>query len=122
LFVLAAVATLTREIIKDVEDVVGDREEGLRTLPIAIGERAALLVAGVLLVGAVIASPLPWVFDQFGRVYLVCVVPANAVMLGGVAVSFSDPGRGQSYLKYGMLLAVGAFIVGRAAVVTGVGI
>jgi len=45
LFVLAAIATLTREIIKDVEDLEGDREEGLRTLPIAIGERRALAIA-----------------------------------------------------------------------------
>ncbi len=45
LAVLAATATLTREIIKDVEDIDGDRAEGLNTLPIAIGERRALVVA-----------------------------------------------------------------------------
>ncbi len=60
LFVLAAIATLTREIIKDVEDIEGDREEGLHTLPIAIGERRALAVAAVLLVLAVVASPMPF--------------------------------------------------------------
>jgi len=45
LFVLAGSATMAREIVKDVEDVAGDREEGLNTLPIEIGERRSLAVA-----------------------------------------------------------------------------
>ncbi|MFP9062325.1 geranylgeranylglycerol-phosphate geranylgeranyltransferase [Natrialbaceae archaeon A-chndr2] len=114
LFVLAAVATLTREIIKDVEDIDGDREEGLRTLPIAIGERQSLQVGAVLLVIAVIASPLPYFTHGFGVAYLALVIPADIVMLYAAYESFDDPTAGQSHLKYGMFLAVLAFIVGRA--------
>lgn len=114
LFVLAAVATLTREIIKDVEDLEGDRKEGLNTLPIAIGEQRALLIATVLLVAAVLASPLPYLFEQFGAVYLVLVLPANAIMLYAAYESFENPTAGQSHLKYGMFLAAVAFITGRA--------
>ncbi|AGB36909.1 geranylgeranylglycerol-phosphate geranylgeranyltransferase [Natronococcus occultus] len=119
LFLLAGVATLTREIIKDVEDVAGDREEGLNTLPIAIGERPALWVATALLVAAVLASPLPYVLDEFGAVYLAAVVPANAIMLYAAYESFGNPAAGQSRLKYGMFLAAVAFILGRAVEVTG---
>ncbi|WP_254763424.1 geranylgeranylglycerol-phosphate geranylgeranyltransferase [Natrinema marinum] len=115
LFVLAAVATLTREIVKDVEDIEGDREEGLNTLPIAIGQRRALAVAAVLLVAAVVASPLPYVRGYFGVAYLLVVAPADAVMLAAAYESFRDPTAGQSRLKYGMFLAALAFIVGRAA-------
>ncbi|WP_226481712.1 geranylgeranylglycerol-phosphate geranylgeranyltransferase [Natrinema amylolyticum] len=115
LFVLAAIATLTREIIKDVEDIEGDREEGLHTLPIAIGERRALAVAAVLLVLAVVASPIPFLRGEFGVAYLLVVVPADAVMLAAAYESFEDPTVGQSRLKYGMFLASLAFIVGRAA-------
>lgn len=114
LFVLAGVATLTREIIKDVEDLEGDREEGLNTLPIAIGERPALAVATALLVVAVLASPLPYVLGEFGVAYLAVVLPANAIMLYAAYESFDDPTAGQSDLKYGMFLAAVAFIVGRA--------
>lgn len=114
LFVLAAVSTLTREIIKDVEDIDGDREEGLRTLPIAIGERQSLQVATGLLVVAVIASPLPYFTHDFGIPYLALVIPADIVMLYAAYESFDDPTAGQSHLKYGMFLAVLAFIVGRA--------
>jgi len=113
LFFLAAVATLTREIIKDVEDIDGDREEGLNTLPIAIGERRALEVAAALLVLAVLASPLPYVFEYFGVAYLVVVLPADAIMLYAAYESFEDPTAGQSHLKYGMFFAALAFIVGR---------
>jgi geranylgeranylglycerol-phosphate geranylgeranyltransferase len=115
LFVLAAIATLTREIIKDVEDVEGDREEGLNTLPIAIGERRALVVAAVLLVAAVLASPVPFLRGYFGVPYLLVVVPADAVMLLAAYESFEDPTASQSRLKYGMFLAALAFIVGRGA-------
>ncbi|WP_226040952.1 geranylgeranylglycerol-phosphate geranylgeranyltransferase [Natrinema sp. DC36] len=115
LFVLAAIATLTREIIKDVEDLEGDREEGLHTLPIAIGERRALAVAALLLVAAVVASPMPYLREEFGVAYLLVVVPADAIMLIAAYESFADPTAGQSHLKYGMFLAAVAFMVGRAA-------
>ncbi|AGB32531.1 prenyltransferase [Natrinema pellirubrum DSM 15624] len=115
LFVLAAIATLTREIIKDVEDIEGDREEGLNTLPIAVGERKALVVAAVLLVVSVVASPIPFLRGYFGVAYLLVVAPADAVMLLAAYESFADPTTGQSRLKYGMFLAALAFIVGRAA-------
>ncbi|QSW98197.1 geranylgeranylglycerol-phosphate geranylgeranyltransferase [Haloterrigena alkaliphila] len=115
LFLLSAIATLTREIVKDVEDLEGDREEGLNTLPIAIGERPALWVAtGLLLVG-VVASPLPYLLEYFDEAYLAVVVPAVAIMCYGAYESFADPTAGQRYLKYGMFLAAVAFIVGRAA-------
>ncbi len=121
LFALAATATLTREIVKDVEDLDGDRAEGLNTLPIAVGERTALGVGSVVLVCAVLASPLPYALGYFGIVYLVLVVPANIVMLYAAYESFQDPTAAQSHLKYGMLLATIAFVAGRVAVDFGVG-
>ncbi|MEN9353294.1 MAG: prenyltransferase [Fibrobacterota bacterium] len=45
LTVCAASLTLSREIYKDIEDVPGDRAMGAVTLPIAIGDRRAALVA-----------------------------------------------------------------------------
>jgi geranylgeranylglycerol-phosphate geranylgeranyltransferase len=113
LFLLAALSTLAREIIKDVEDVAGDREEGLNTLPIAIGERRSLQVAAGLLAVALLASPVPYRNKTFGLAYLVVVVPADLIMLYAGYESFDDPTAGQSHLKYGMFLAAVAFIVGR---------
>jgi len=114
LFVLAALATFAREVVKDVEDLVGDEAAGLRTLPVVWGDRRALWLAAVVLVVGVLASPWPWLDGTFGLGYLVLVVPADLVMLAAVAEAFADPTAGQTHLKYGTYLAALAFLVGRA--------
>ncbi len=115
LALLAGLSTFAREVIKDVEDVAGDREEGLRTLPVAVGEDRALWVAVAALVVAVVASPVPYLVGTFGAVYLVVVAVADAVMLYACYESFTDPTAAQQRFKYGTLLAALAFVVGRAA-------
>jgi geranylgeranylglycerol-phosphate geranylgeranyltransferase len=115
LFLLAALSTVTREIIKDVEDVEGDREEGLNTLPIAIGERRALFLAAGFLAVAVLASPVPYLLNTFGPAYLLVVAPADLIMVYAMVESHADPTAGQSRIKYGMFLAAVAFVVGRLA-------
>ena len=119
LFGLAAVATLTREIVKDVEDIDGDREEGLRTLPIVIGERRALTVGLIAMVGAVAASIWPYYVGTFGEVYLAIVVPADLLMLWATVRAFSDPSVSQRWIKRGMLVAAAAFVAGRLVGVLG---
>lgn len=116
---LAAAATLGRELVKDVEDVAGDREEGLRTLPIVVGERPALVLAAVAVGMSVFASGLPVALGTFDAAYLAVVLPADAVMLHAAVRSFADAAAGQRRLKAGMFLAAAAFVVGRAATVAG---
>jgi geranylgeranylglycerol-phosphate geranylgeranyltransferase len=116
LAVLAGGATFAREVVKDAEDVEGDRAEGVRTLPTVVGRRRAVALAAVVLAAAVVASPLPYVDGTLGPAYLVGVVAADGVMLAAIATSFDDPAAGQRRLKIGMLLAAGAFVVGRATV------
>ncbi|MFD1600927.1 geranylgeranylglycerol-phosphate geranylgeranyltransferase [Halobellus rarus] len=120
LFALAALATLTREIVKDVEDVSGDREEGLRTLPIVAGERAALRAGAVVMGVAVVASAVPFLMGTLGIVYLLLVLPADGVMLAAVRASFSTPSVAQRRLKRGMFLAAAAFVAGRAVEIVGI--
>jgi len=117
LFVLAATATMAREIVKDVEDIDGDREEGLRTLPIAAGERAALGIAAAFVAVAVLVSPAPYLRGTFGAAYLVALAPTLAGLVAGTYRSFADPSTGQAWLKASMFLAAAAFVAGRAAVV-----
>jgi geranylgeranylglycerol-phosphate geranylgeranyltransferase len=107
---------MTREIVKDVEDIGGDWSEGLQTLPITIGEVRALQLAAGVLVVAVLASPVPYLRGTFGLAYLALVAPADAIMLYAAHAGFENPGRSQSLLKYGMFLAAAAFVAGRAAV------
>lgn len=117
LFVLAASATIAREIVKDVEDIEGDRKEGLNTLPIAIGERNALFTAAAFVVFAVLISPAPYILGTFGGAYLLVLVPTVVGLIVGTYRSFDDPATGQTWLKASMFLAAIAFVVGRVAVV-----
>lgn len=117
LFVLAACATVAREIVKDVEDIEGDREEGLNTLPIAVGERNALAVAAAFVGIAVLASPVPYLLGMFGAAYLLVLLPAVLGLVAGTHRSFGDPATGQRWLKASMFAAAIAFVVGRAVVV-----
>ncbi|ESP88054.1 geranylgeranylglycerol-phosphate geranylgeranyltransferase [Candidatus Halobonum tyrrellensis] len=119
LFALAAVATFARELVKDVEDVAGDREEGLRTLPVVAGERATVTLAVVAMTAAVAASGFPYARGTLGAAYLALVVPADAVMLGATAWAFRDPGTAQRWLKRGTFLAAAAFAAGRLVTVVG---
>lgn len=116
LFVLAAFATFGREVIKDIEDIPGDREEGLRTLPIVVGRRRSRWVATAAMGVATAASPIPYLRGHFDEPYLVVLVPAIATMAYGVRAAWNDPGRGQRFVKLGMYLAVAAFVVGRVAI------
>jgi geranylgeranylglycerol-phosphate geranylgeranyltransferase len=117
LFALAASATLAREIVKDVEDVAGDRQEGLRTLPIVVGERRAVAVAAAFVAAAVLASPLPYLRGTFGVPYLLVLLPAVAGLAAGMYRSVDAPSTGQRWLKAAMFAAAIAFVAGRAAVV-----
>ncbi len=109
LFALAALVTLGREVVKDLEDVEGDREKGARTVPIVWGRRHALAIAAGSVGVAVGLAPLPYLFQGFGRGYLVAVSLACALALYGVAASAGDPGRGQRVLKASMAMALVAF-------------
>lgn len=116
LFLLASLSTFAREIIKDVEDLTGDREEGLNTLPIAIGEQRALAIATVILIIMVGVSPVPYLLGTFGIAYLILVAPAIVLALYAGVLSFNDPATGQSLLKYGMFIAAAAFIGGQVTI------
>ncbi|WP_277555706.1 geranylgeranylglycerol-phosphate geranylgeranyltransferase [Halobaculum limi] len=117
LFGLAATATFAREVVKDVEDVAGDREEGLRTLPIVVGERPALALATGAMAAATLGSVAPYLGGTFGLAYLAVVVPADATMLGATAWGFRDPSTAQRWIKRGTFLAAAAFVAGRLGTV-----
>ncbi len=62
--VFAFVLTLWREVVKDLEDIKGEREVGCKTLPVAIGEDSVRWFARILGLGILLA--LGWVvFTQF---------------------------------------------------------
>jgi geranylgeranylglycerol-phosphate geranylgeranyltransferase len=57
---MAFLSNTGREITKGIVDVKGDRAEGVKTLAVRYGKRAAAVAAAVFYLSAVSLTPLPW--------------------------------------------------------------
>jgi len=110
LAMLAGLATLGREIIKDIEDMDADFDRN--TLPKRIGKRNASVCAAVAIMAAIALSPEPFLTDKFGIGYMVMVLVADAIFIYASVVQFRNPRQGQKSAKYGMLVALLAFLIG----------
>ncbi len=111
LALLAFLATLGREVVKDVQDLEGD--EGARTtLPMRMGVRNAGIVASLSLIGAVALSPAPYLLSLVSDLYIPFVVIADGIFIYSSLIHFEDPERGQKVIKLAMLTALVAFLFG----------
>lgn len=111
LALLAFLATLGRELIKDIQDLAGD-EGHRRTLPMRLGPRKAGAVASASLAGAIALSPAPYLMSLLDPLYLPVVLVADAIFIYSAMIHFSAPERGQKVVKLAMLAALVAFLVG----------
>jgi geranylgeranylglycerol-phosphate geranylgeranyltransferase len=108
---LAFLVSLGREVVKDVQDLEGDK--GARTtLPMRVGVRNAGLVASASLLAAVILSPVPYVLSLLSLWYLPVVAVADGIFIYSSLIHFRDPARGQKVIKLAMLFALMAFLFG----------
>jgi geranylgeranylglycerol-phosphate geranylgeranyltransferase len=106
-FSLSSLATMSREIMKDEEDVAGDRKGGASTLPILVGERLSGALAAIFSLAAVVLSYQP----TFGRAYLATVAVADVFLLFAVwKITKRDASGSQKALKLGMAVALVAFL------------
>ena len=109
--ILAGLANISREIVKDVEDMEGDKDR--RTLPKQIGERKALAVAAIVLIIAVAMSPLAyWPMDLLSVEYVYVVAGADLVFIASITRFGSNPRQAQNLLKLGMVVSLASFLAG----------
>ena len=111
MFSLAVLATITREIIKDIQDLEGDRDR--RTLPANIGIENSMRVAILFLLIAIGLSYTA--MNQFdgmaSNAYLGGITLANGTMLFGIYNAKQENYfGGQKNIKQGMGIAMLAFI------------
>ena len=112
MFGLAFLATISREIVKDIQDLEGDRDR--RTLPSRIGISYSLNIAILILLIAIGLSYTA--INQFDgnalNAYAGGITLANAIMLFGIYNSRNeDYFMGQKNINQGMGIAMLAFIV-----------
>lgn len=113
LSLMAFLANLAREIVKDVEDVSGDLNR--TTLPKRIGKGLSLITAALLIIFAVSLTPIPYVFFHWKGFYLLTVAITDIVFILSVFFFFNDQTKGQNLIKVGMILGLVAFLVGSSA-------
>jgi len=75
---LAALLHFAREIVKDLEDVPGDRAAGRRTIPITLGAPAGFVMAAATLVVFVPVALAPWLAGWYGRRYGLTAIALDA--------------------------------------------
>ena len=110
---MAFFATLSREVIKDMEDAEGD--VGRRTLPRTRGLGAAATTARLAVAAAIALSPLPLLFglpvgSAAGIMYLALVAATDAVFVVSVLPLPQRLHRSQSLSKGAMTIALLAFL------------
>ncbi len=110
LALLAFLATVGREITKDIEDMAGDVDR--RTLPRRAGAAAAGRLAAMALGAGVALSLVPWYLGILAFPYAVVVVPADGMFIYAALYSAANPARSQRVTKYAMVVALVAFLAG----------
>lgn len=109
--------TLAREIIKDIEDVEGDKKEGANTFPIKYGEKMSSIISAILIIITCILCPILYINKIFSIYYLIIVLVAVVIFLySAILILKSQKSenchKASKYLKIGMLIAFVSFAVG----------
>ncbi|MCL4341473.1 MAG: UbiA family prenyltransferase [Candidatus Thermoplasmatota archaeon] len=110
LFFMAMLANLSREIIKDIEDINGDTDR--ITFPKRHGIRFAAYVAASSVIIAVMASYIPYYLKIFGVYYLIPVAISDLMFLVSASLITRSPGSGIYDAITAMILGLVSFAVG----------
>jgi len=115
-WVLAAAIHLVREMVKDIEDEVGDRVLRRRTLAVALGPRGAAIVAGAAAAAFVPLSLVLPLRAHYGAAYYLLALPAQmAVLIAATHLLLGRTDRIARLLKAAMVAGLVALVAGRVA-------
>ena len=113
----AFVMTTARELVKDIEDMEGDKSENAKTFPILFGEKTTAILAAILIIIDCGLCPLLYFYNIFGIFYLAVIAIAVIMFIYSAALIIKSQDRQTAsnvskYLKIGMLVAFVAFVLG----------
>jgi geranylgeranylglycerol-phosphate geranylgeranyltransferase len=109
----AFLATVAREIVKDVEDMDGDRRHGARTLPIVAGPRAAFGIAYSCLALAVAWALAIYRMGGVNDAYLALILMAGAGFAAAWVMRYRATRLSQQTIMAASILVLAAFGLGR---------
>jgi len=113
----AFLVNLARELLKDIEDMDGDRKEHAVTFPIKYGKKPALILAAIslhILIGATIAVAI---FAFYNSAFLYVVLIADCLMCVSMILIWRDHSlktlrRASMILKTSMIIGLLSIIAG----------
>ncbi|MFW6083358.1 MAG: UbiA family prenyltransferase [Thermoplasmatota archaeon] len=106
---LAMLASVGREITKDIQDMKGDLDR--KTFPMRVGKGKAQYTVILFVATAVFLSPLPYIENLLSESYLIIVVLADIIFIYSLLI-LEDAEKSQKFNKTGMIIALIAFLVG----------
>ncbi|MGA1792633.1 MAG: geranylgeranylglycerol-phosphate geranylgeranyltransferase [Thermoplasmatota archaeon] len=110
IFLMASLSNISREMMKDVEDMEVDK--GHRsTVATDLGKQPAMMIASAVMLLAVIASVIPVFSIGADTLYIAGIAVADWVLLISVIRSWHDPRIGQRIAKLGMFTAMIVFFI-----------
>lgn len=110
---------LAREILKDLEDVEGDKAQGSKTLALYLGQEKTLIVISSLFLALVIFSVLPYLIGLYGIWYILAVMFfTNSIIVFVIIEVWRKKTKENFYrlntiLKYAMLTGIISIALGR---------
>ena len=108
-FVVGVLYNLAREIVKDIEDMEGDK--GRNTYAMRVGPEKARTVAWVLLLLTLASLLIPFGIGVFPELHLLGVIPAVMLLLMVKGrLMASEDHAAQQLIKKSMYLALAAFL------------
>jgi len=113
----AFLMTMAREIVKDMEDLEGDKKEGATTLPIVYGKKVSAIIAASFMLIASLTSPVLYFIGIFNIFYLAILLIAIIVFVVGAVSILRDHSRENTRkiskrIKMGMAIVFLAFAIG----------
>ena len=115
----ALLMNIAREIVKDTEDIEGDKKEGAKTFPIVYEKKPSAYLAGALIIIDTVLCPLLYVYRIFSIIYLIIVIIGMILFFFSAYSILKDQSKENctkisKFLKIGMIIAFIAFALGSA--------
>ncbi|MDR3291841.1 MAG: UbiA family prenyltransferase [Methanobrevibacter sp.] len=105
----AFMMTLSREIVKDMEDIKGDKLENLNTFPIKYGLKSSSILASIFILIPTFISPVLYFTKIFNIYYLILLLIAIIIFIVA-AYKIQMNHNSDSSNKVSKLIKIGMFI------------
>jgi geranylgeranylglycerol-phosphate geranylgeranyltransferase len=115
-FAFAFLLHLPREVLKDIEDMPGDRTVGSESFPLKHGTTKAILLSCAMMIILIAATILPFLIRLYGMPYLIGVLICIDIPIGWTAYKLfsydSYVSKADNMLKCQMLIGLGILALG----------